>query len=80
MCTNARSTATKEEKRKVSTRYSDSKYGFDRFKGGWKLTLWHTLNHILQTLAQVVRISQARPLVQHDIDFDVEFITDVVCL
>lgn len=40
----------------------------------------HTLEHILQTLAQVVAVPEGHALVEDDVDFDVELVARVVGL
>lgn len=40
----------------------------------------HTLQDILQTLAQIVAVSQTHVLVQHDVDLDVQLIARVIRL
>ena len=40
----------------------------------------HALEHVLQTLAQIVAVAQAHALVEHDVDLDVELVANVVGL
>lgn len=40
----------------------------------------NTLQHILQTLTQIVTVPQSRVFIQHDIDLDIQLVAGVVRL